>query len=145
MIIKHFFSLPTHRIWRLPTAPQKHHCFQTGVLMTKWNEVNKRPVLAISIPGRVTIIEKISSPLWWQTWNGSLTKQTTYLKVGDSSGNSSVWLSMGVQSFLIFVVWSVSNVFFAVFFLYIYNCFRFFFNCNTTYFFHCSYKKTIKM
>ena len=46
--------------------------------------------------------------------------------MGDSSGNSSVWLSMGVQSFLIFVVWSVSNVFFAVFFLYIYNCFRFF-------------------
>lgn len=34
---------------------------------------------------------------------------------------------------------------FCCFFLYIYNCFRFFFNCNTTYFFHCSYKKTIKM
>ena len=44
------FFLPTHRIWRLPAAPQKHHCFQTGVLITKGNEVNKRPVLGDFYP-----------------------------------------------------------------------------------------------
>lgn len=146
MVIKHFFSLPTHRIWRLPAVPQKHHCFQTGVLTTKWNEINKRLVLGDFYLWASDCYRENQFTAMMADIKRKLHKTNNLFKNG--------WLKWKLKCLTMYGSSEISNIlshdllqtyFLPFYFLYIYNCFRFFLNCNTTYFFHCSYKKTIKM